>query len=114
MLKKLAKRIDKELNLACDYVEQAMLVKHDHRELADLFMSLAAERTEDIEKMYRVGFNLIDQKDDNVYSRPQSQSERERSKYSQFEEAKTIWDWEYRISNEKVSDLKQKIQNYKR
>lgn len=115
MLKKLAKRINKELDMACDYVEQANLLKYEHRDVADLFISLAGEKVEDIDRLYRAGYSMIEQKKDGIYSRQSNTQERESSnKSSHFDEAKTIWDWEYRISSEKLQELKQKISNYKR
>lgn len=116
MLKKLAKRINKEMNMACDYMDQAMLLKYEDREMADAFVALASERADDIERMYRLGFNHIEQKKGNDnYSRSSTrETEDAEAKKLKYDEAKTIWDWEYRISNEKLQELKHKITNYKR
>lgn len=66
-----------------------------------------------------IGYNMIDQKREDTYSRGSSDRERGReddkgSKFGKFDEAKAIWDWQNRMTDDKISDIKYKLSNYKR
>lgn len=110
MLKKIAKRIMKEVEQAKDYVEQGYLVKHTHRDLADLFISLAGEEIEHAERLLKAGFNAIDEKKPSLYTKDEGEKEND----EHFEKCKVMWDWTYRFVNDTIVELKYKISNYKR
>lgn len=111
MLKKIAKRITKEVEQAKDYIEQAYMIKYEHREVADLFITLASEEIVHAERLLKAGFNMIMTKDTDLYvmseNKPKDMTD------SHFEKCKAIWDWENRLMGEEIAALKYKISNYK-
>lgn len=108
MLKKLAKRIDKEIRTAEDYVEQAFLIKHKSPSTAELFASFADEHLVHCEKLLKEGKRLIDTK----YAGVASDSVKEADE-AWMEKYKHIWEWEYRIAMESVVELRNKLSMYR-
>lgn len=98
MLKKLAKRIHIECEQAEDYVQQALLLSEEHSHTADLFIELASEEIEHAEKLLKEGQRLVDEKD---------VSDDETDYY------KGIWDWETRMTMNKIPEIKYKISFYR-
>ena len=111
MLKKIAKRITKEVEQAKDYVEQAYLIKHSHRELADLFISLASEELVHAEKLFRSGFTMISAKETGLYMTNDATVKDQSDAH--FEKCKTIWEWENRLMSDTMAELKYKISMFK-
>lgn len=110
MLKKLAKRIEKELIQAEDYIEQAFLVKYKSVETANLFLQLSLDELGHVEKLLKEGNRIIESNKSSMYYDKAIKSEDEEV-YK--EKCKIIWDWEYRTSTERVMDIKLKISYFK-
>ena len=108
MLKKLAKRIEKELAQADDYIEQSYLVKHKSSETADLFMSLGAQEIEHAEKLLKEGRRLLDESTSDKMKYLDEEKET-----VVHEECKAIWEWETRLAMDKVLELKYKLSIYR-
>lgn len=107
MLKKLAKRIEKELAQAADYCEQATLIKHHHTKTADLFAELAAEEIVHAEKLLREGQRLVDEKSTTYYD--MSKMPKTEAETADHEKCKHIWEWEHRMAMDTISELKYKL-----
>lgn len=109
MLKKIAKRINKELEQARDYIHQAFIVKEKSPQTADLFCTLAEEEIEHAEKLLREGQRLTST--NNVYSYEKVQ--RTETENAWHEKCKIIWEWETRIVIDEVTECKKMISMYK-
>lgn len=107
MLKKIAKRIDKELRQAEDYVEQAYLIRDKSSQTADLFVMLAGEELEHAEKLLSEGARLIEA-DKTMYDEVES---KENDEWKQH--CAAIWSWEKRLANDCISECRYKIRLYK-
>lgn len=94
MLKKIIKRIEKELDQACDYTEQAFKVKHDCLTLGDLFLELAKEEVNHAERLMKEGHSLAS------------------TKMSE-DEFIPVWKWMITKYNEKINDLNVKMNRYR-
>lgn len=112
MLKKIAKRINKELEQAEDYCTQAMLVKHDAPSTSDLFATLSSEEVIHAEKLLREGQRILDDKSTKSYSSTKSETESEADK-EHHEKCKHIWEWETRIATERIAEIKYKLTMYR-
>ena len=110
MLKKLAKRIEKELIQAEDYIEQAFLIRHNSIETATLFLQLSVDELNHVEKLLKEGNRIIESNKSSMYYDKSTKIEDEEV-YK--EKCKIIWDWEYRTSMERVMDIKLKISYFK-
>ena len=93
MLKKLAKRITKEVHQAQDYVEQAFIVKSSAPTIADLFIELAKDNIRHAEKMFDIGKEHAEKHTDAQH--------------------KEIWQWEYRLMMEDIVEVKNKIMHFR-
>lgn len=107
MLKKLAKRINKELEQARDYCEQAYLVKDKSRETSELFYTLSGEEINHAEKLIREGKRLVEEHKVMSYDKDEIVDS------EWHEKCKVIWEWERRIALEEILDIKYKLQKYK-
>lgn len=107
MLKKLAKRINKEIAQAEDYCTQAMLIKHDSAATADLFVALAGEELTHAEKLLREGHRLIEDKALKTYEKEAMAAD------SDHEKCKHIWEWENRIASECIAEIRYKLSLYR-
>lgn len=109
MLKKIAKRINKEIEQAEDYCEQAMLIKHEAASTADLFTQLSAEEITHAKKLLREGQRLIDDKQLKSYDKD------EHSEYdtAHYEKCKVIWEWEHRLATERIAEIEYKLSMYR-
>ena len=94
MLKKIAKRINKELEQAYDYCYQSMLVKHEHFSVADLFVQLSKEKVMHAKKLLKEGQRLVDDKNEHD------------------EKCVAIWEWETRLATERISEIEYKLSMY--
>lgn len=108
MLKKLAKRIDKELRQAEDYCEQAYLVKHKSSETADLFTTLANEEIDHAKRLLKEGQRLITAKNVMSYDKARETTETDHEKHCHV-----IWEWEHRMAMETISELEYKLSRYR-
>ena len=108
MLKKLAKRIEKELAQAEDYAEQAFLVRHKSTTTADLFISLCGEEIEHAEKLLKEGQRLLSDS-----SSVMKYLDEESTEPIVHDKCKTIWEWETRLAMDKVLELKYKLSQYR-
>lgn len=109
MLKKLAKRINKELEQAEDYCTQAMLVKSHSASTAELFATLSSEEIEHAEKLLREGHRLINEKAIKSYDKEHTDEHEE----AHHEKCKHIWEWEHRIASERIAEIKYKLSMYR-
>lgn len=107
MLKKIAKRINKEIEQAADYCQQAMLVKHEASTTADLFATLSDEEIVHAKKLLREGQRLIDDKSIKSYDKEAEHDE------AYHEKCKHIWEWEYRIAMERIAEIEYKLSMYR-
>lgn len=108
MLKKLAKRINKELEQAEDYCTQALLIKHEAPTTAELFVTLSGEEITHAEKLLREGHRLIEAKSLKTYDGEHTMTED-----ADHEKCKHIWDWEHRIASERIAEIKYKLSTYR-
>lgn len=108
MLKKIAKRVEKEINQAEDYCTQAMLIKHDCPSTADLFTQLSAEEITHAKKLLREGQRLIDDKQLKSYDKDVAESSD-----AHYEKCRVIWEWEHRIATERIADIEYKLSMYR-
>ena len=115
MLKKLAKRIEKELTQAEDYIEQAFLVRHKSKSTADLFASLSGEEIEHAEKLLKEGQNLIadDTSEVRNYLYEDCNGHDKDKVYEVKLKCIDIWEWETRFAMERVLELKYKLSQYR-
>lgn len=109
MLKKIAKRINWELEQARDYMEQALLVKNENSQVADLFAMLAEEELVHAEKLLREGHRIIDAVKMTSYDR----NEKTEDVNNYKEKCKIIWEWEHRLAVEQISECRYKLSKYK-
>lgn len=109
MLKKIAKRIEKELEQAADYCEQAMLVKHKSTPLSELFATLSGEEIVHAEKLLREGQRLVDEKHGDMYMI----KEHDEKDVAWHEKCKAIWEWEHRLAMDRIAEIKYKLQMYR-
>lgn len=109
MLKKIAKRINKELEQAEDYCTQAMLVKPHSASTSELFATLSSEEITHAEKLLREGQRLIDDKALKSYDK-ETKPEHEEAYH---EKCKYIWEWEHRIASERIAEIKYKLSMYR-
>lgn len=100
MLKKIAKRINKELAQAEDYVEQAFLVKDRYKHLADTFALLAKEEIQHAERLIKEGKMMYE-----MNTTDETMNEHKAH-------CKTIWEWEMRLVNEEILKLNYKLSKY--
>lgn len=111
MLKKIAKRINKELEQARDYAQQAFLVKDKHQQTADLFATLAEEEIVHAEKLLREGNRLVNANKAYSYDKtPQAENEAEAAWH---EKCKVIWEWESRFANEMIAECRHTLSMYR-
>lgn len=108
MLKKIAKRIEKELAQAEDYCEQAMLIKHDASETADLFATLSSEEIVHAKKLLREGHRLIDSKTLKSYDKTAPEYDA-----ANYEKCKNIWEWEHRLATDHIAEIEYKLTMYR-
>lgn len=113
MLKKIAKRIEKELAQAEDYCEQSMLVKIKAPSLSELFATLSSEEIAHAEKLLREGQRMVDDKHDFTYGREIKSGEGVESDEKWHERCKVIWEWEHRLAMDKIAEIKYKLQMYR-
>lgn len=109
MLKKIAKRINKEINQAIDYMEQAFLVREKNSQVADLFATLSEEELVHAEKLIREGHRIIDSGKLSSYSSKDNIDNMDEHKMK----CKIIWEWEHRIAMEQISECRYKLSKYK-
>lgn len=109
MLKKLAKRIEKELEQAEDYCTQAMLVKHDSASTSELFAELSSEEIVHAEKLLREGQKLIDNKAMKSYDKDATTEHDE----AHYEKCKHIWEWEHRTAMSRIAEIKYKLSMFR-
>ena len=94
MLKKIIKRIDKELEQACDYIDQAFKVKHECLTLSELFLELAREEVNHAERLMKEGHSLANTK-------------------MAEDEFLSVWKWMVTKYTEKINDLTVKMNRYR-
>lgn len=99
MLKKLAKRVEKHLQFAEDYEEQAMLVKHDDNSVFETFLSLMSDEINHAERLLKEGQRIIETKKLKMYD----------GEVVDYDHCKIIWDWEYRVASERLTELRYKM-----
>ena len=109
MLKKLAKRINWEIEQAEDYCEQAMLVKHKSAQVADLFATLSSEEIVHAEKLLKEGQRLVD--DNKAYS--YGEEVKDENEKAWHEKCKVIWEWEHRMAMDRISEIQYKLSLYR-
>lgn len=110
MLKKIAKRINKEIEQARDYCEQAYLVKTKNSKLADLFATLAEEELVHAEKLLKEGRRLISDHEYESYSKEKTDN---MSADAWKEKCEIIWEWEHRIVMGEVLEIRYKLSEYR-
>ena len=113
MLKKLAKRIQKEISQAEDYCTQAFLVKHKDETTAQLFVELAGEEIDHAKRLLKDGERLINQKSTHV--RPYeitAKSVTDTDAEEHLKKCKIIWEWEQRIAMETISEIMYKLSQF--
>ena len=109
MLKKVAKRVHKEITQAFDYMEQAYLVKDKNASLAELFAMLSEEELVHAEKLLREGKKIIDSHSKYTYEKTEkTMSDEEWEKKCQI-----IWEWESRLATEEISECRYKLSKFK-
>lgn len=111
MLKKIAKRINKELEQARDYIHQAFMVKENSQPTADLFATLSEEELVHAEKLVREGQRIVNKEKSYPYSKSGKTSEPEEDE-AWREKCKVIWEWETRIAMEQISECRKMISAY--
>ena len=94
MLKKILKRIDKEIEAAKDYVDQAFKVKNDRHSLSDLFIELAKEEIIHAEKLIKEGNSIM-------------------SSLTEPDEFIPVWKWMCHKNTGCINDLNVKINHYR-
>ena len=94
MLKKIIKRAEKELDQACDYLEQAFKVKHDCLTLGDLFSELAKEEINHAERLIKEGHSLAMGK-------------------LAHDEFLPVWKWMVNKYTDRINDLTVKMNRYR-
>lgn len=109
MLKKLAKRINKELAQAEDYIEQAYLVKTKDSQTSELFANLATEEIDHARRLLKEGQRLVATKNVNNYDR-MAKTEVEDTWH---DNCKIIWEWEHRIATDCILKLEYKLSKYR-
>lgn len=108
MLKKIAKRINKELEQAEDYCTQAMLIHDDYTTVAELFADLSAEEIDHAKRLLKEGEKLITAKRGMSYSRTERTAVPQDTE-KETEKCKAIWEWEHRIAMERISEIEYKL-----
>lgn len=108
MLKKLSKRINKELAQARDYVEQAFLIKRDSTETADLFIQLASDEINHAKLLLKEGNRLLTNNNLSSYDKREVKEDDEWT-----QKCKHIFEWEQRLATECISELNYKISMYR-
>ena len=106
MLKKIAKRIEKEIAQARDYCQQAYLIKAKHPETSTLFLTLATEELDHAKRLLKEGERLINLKQVLPYEHKDAVAI---DTNNETEMCKHIWEWERRLANEEISELSYKI-----
>lgn len=116
MLKKLAKRIQKEINQAEDYCMQAFFVKHEDESTAKLFVELAGEEIDHAKKLLDAGVRLIESQNVHVLpyeTRVNMKNNVEMDMKYEFNKSKAIWDWEQRIAMETITEIQYKLSQFR-
>lgn len=109
MLKKIAKRLHKEIMQANDYMEQAFIVKEKCISLADTFATLSEEELVHAEKLIREGRKLVDSH--GVYS--YNKSDKSLTDEEWQKKCEIIWDWQCRLAIEEINECRFKLSKYK-
>lgn len=109
LLKKLAKRVEKELEQAEDYCTQAMLVKHCSTSTSELFSTLSSEEITHAEKLLREGQKLLDDKAMKSYDIKEKDAEHDAEHVKHC----AIWEWEQRIASERIAQIKYKLSTFR-
>lgn len=109
MLKKLAKRINKELQQAEDYCEQAFLVREKSSQTADLFVELSNDEIKHAEKLLAEGKRLIDTHRLHSYDK----TAKTEDDAAWENKCKIIWEWEYRVAMDRAAEIKYKLSMYR-
>lgn len=110
MLQKIAKRIEKEINQARDYCQQAYLIKNKHPETSTLFLTLAGEEIDHAKRLLKEGERLINLKQVLPYEHKDmvvTDTDKD------AEMCKHIWEWERRLANEAIAELTYKISMFR-
>lgn len=108
MLKKLAKRIEKELAQAEDYCEQAYLVMNDYPATAEVFCTLCTEELQHAETLLKEGQRLVD---GNKLKHMTKTEEDETS--TEEHDCKVIWKWEHRTAMNRILEIKYKVNQFR-
>lgn len=109
MLKKIAKRVHKEITQAFDYMEQAFVTKDKNASLAELFAMLSEEELVHAEKLLREGKKVIESHSKYMYDKTEkSMSEEEWEKKCQ-----AIWEWECRLATDEIGECRFKLSKFK-
>ena len=109
MLKKIAKRIHKEIIQANDYMEQAFVTKDKCPSLSDNFATLSEEELVHAEKLIREGKKLVDSHNTYAYNKMDSTMSDEEWK----KKCQTIWEWQSRLAIEEINECRYKLAKYK-
>lgn len=111
MLKKIAKRINKELEQARDYIDQAYLIKNKSPETADLFVTLSKEELDHAKRLLRRGQDIVNA-EPNMASMYDKSAKTEVDQHW-HEKCKAIWEWETRLAMEDYADIEYRISQYR-
>lgn len=116
MLKKLAKRIEKEISQAEDYCQQAYLVKHEDEKTAKLFIDLCTEEIDHAKRLFAEGERLIDSRNPHVLPY-EIKMNLEKSNVAMdmdthFKECKAIWKWEQRTGMERIAEILYRVSQF--
>lgn len=111
MLKKIAKRIHKEIIQANDYMEQAFIIKDKNISLANMFAMLSEEELVHAEKLMREGKKVVESHNIHSYNKKNETEHTDDSDWQKKCEA--VWEWECHFANEAISECRYKLSKFK-
>lgn len=113
MLKKIAKRINKEIEQARDYIDQAYLIKHKSAETAELFVTLAKEEIDHAKRLLKEGQRIATGEGSLARMAYDLSQKNEVTEERWHEKCKVIWEWEHRMVMDDISEIEYKISQYR-
>lgn len=115
MLKKLAKRIEKEINQAEDYCTQAFLVKHEDEKTAKLFIELCTEEIDHAKRLFADGERLINSGSPHVLPyevKMNLEKNVAMDMDAHIRECKAVWKWEQRTGMERIAEIMYRVSQF--
>lgn len=98
-IKYLVERMEEEIEDADGYIEKALLMKDERKQLADTLCKISEQEMMHYQMLHEQAVSLIEQ---------------HKQKHGEVPpEMKAIWEWEHKQRIEEIGEVKAKISHYK-